>query len=58
MEKLEHQIYVRRGDRQRLRERFKVSEVTLSEALHFKKHSKVCREIRTYAVNNCRGILF
>lgn len=52
-----HQIYLRRGDRQRLRERFSVSDVTLSEALNFRKHSKTCREIRQYAVNVCRGIL-
>lgn len=56
MDKNGHQIYLRRGDRQRLRERFSVSDVTLSEALNFKKHSKTCREIRQYAMNVCRGI--
>lgn len=58
MEKNEHCIYLRRGDRQRLREAFSVSDVTLSDALNFRRHSKTCREIRQYAVNVCRGLLF
>lgn len=58
MEENSYQIYVRRADRKRLKEKFKVSDVTLSEALHFKKHSKLCREIRTFAVNYCRGIIY
>lgn len=57
MAKNEHQIYLRKADRQRLRERFGVSEVTLSEALNFRKHSVRCREIRSFAMNVCHGIL-
>lgn len=58
MKKNDYQIYVRRDDRKRLKEKFKVSDVTLSEALHFRKHSRLCREIRSFAVNYCSGIIF
>lgn len=50
-------IYLSRAQRQKVREHFNVAEVTLSEALHFKKHSRLCREIRLFAVNYCRGVI-
>ncbi len=58
MTKSNKTIYLRRDDRQKVRDRFKVSETTISEALNFRTHSVTSREIRCYAMNVCSGMFF
>lgn len=45
------------AERRKVAERYKVTEQTISLALHFKSMSKLSREIRRYAVNELHGIL-
>lgn len=50
-------IVVRKDKRSRLRERFKCSEGYVSLSLHFKTNSLKARQVRSYAVNNLKGVL-
>lgn len=58
MSKSNKTIYLRKDDRQKLRDHFKVSETCLSEALNFHIHSVTARKIRCYAMNVCSGMFF
>lgn len=58
MSKSNKTIYLRKDDRQKLRDRFNVSETSLSEALNFHTHSVTARKIRCYAMNVCQGMFF
>lgn len=58
MAKSNKTIYLHRDDRQKLRDRFKVSETLISEALNFHTHSVTARQIRCYAMNVCQGMFF
>lgn len=56
--KEKHLIQLKGGGREKLRDRFSCSEHTLSDALNFNINSRLAREIRLYAVNNCRAPIF
>ena len=58
MTKSNKTIYLRRSDRQKVRDRFKVSDTSISEALNFHTHSVTARQIRCYAINVCSGMFF
>lgn len=45
------QIYMDRQKRRRLKEKYKLSDPTISEMMHFKSNSKLAREVRSFAVN-------
>lgn len=51
-------IIVKPESRKKLAERYKVSQASLSGALHFVRFSETARRIRRDAVNLYRGIPF
>lgn len=54
----EHFIVLRKADRQELKEKFGVSESTLSEALNYRRNSEIARRIRVASINHHNGIYF
>ena len=51
VEDFERKVFPKKGDVARLKEKFLVSEATISMALNFRLNSPKAREIRSYAVN-------
>lgn len=56
--KKSHFIPLKGAGREKLRSHYLCSEHTLSDALNFKIHSRLAREIRLYAVNQCQAPIF
>lgn len=51
------QVFMSSKKRAKLKEKFGVSEQTLSAAVHFKKKSELSRRIRSYAVNRLNAFV-
>lgn len=45
------QIFLSTHNRNKLKEKFGVTDSSISFAIHFKRHSQLARRIRDYAVN-------
>lgn len=54
----EHFIYMRKEQRNALRERFGCSDATISDALNFRRNSENARRLRMAALNRFNGLYF
>lgn len=45
------QLFMDRGKRKKLKDKFQLSDSAISEAIHFKSNGKLARSVRSYAVN-------
>lgn len=51
------QIVLKREKRAEIRKQFECTDTVVSYALNFKRHSVLCRKIRSAAMNSYSGIL-
>ena len=58
MEKNEHFIVMRRGDRAKLKAQMHTTDATVSDALNYRRHSELARRIRVASINFHNGIFF
>lgn len=56
--KKDHFIFVQTPQKAALRKKFETSDATISDALNFKRHSLLCRRIRSASVNIYNGLYF
>lgn len=56
--KKDHFIYLRPPLKAALKQTFETTDATVSDALNFKRHSLLCRRIRSMSVNVYNGIYF
>lgn len=56
--KRSHFIYLRSPLKAALRQKFETTDATISDALNFKRHSLLCRRIRSASVNVYNGLYF
>lgn len=56
--KKDHFIFVQTPQKAALRKKFETSDATISDALNFKRHSLLCRRIRSASVNMFNGLYF
>ena len=54
----EHFIYMRKEQRNALRECFGCSDATISDALNFRRNSENARRLRMAALNRYNGLYF
>ena len=53
-----HFVFCKKDGRKEIKRRMQTTDATVSDALNYKRHSELCRRIRSLAVNNYNGIYF